>query len=57
MITHVQDKFNSTNSTVNVIDYVNVKSEKLRYFTDILFSDKENKSHMGYRSQFLISAI
>ena len=52
MITHVQDKFNSTNSTVNVIDYVNVKSEKLRYFTDILFSDKENKSHMGYRSQF-----
>jgi hypothetical protein len=52
MITHVQDKFNSSNATVNVIDYVNVKSDKLRYFTDILFSKKENKSHMGYRSQF-----
>ena len=52
MLTHVDDKFNGTTSTVNVIDYVSVKSEQLTYFTDVLFSEKDNSSKFGYRSQF-----
>ena len=52
MLTHVDDSFNNMTATVNVIDYVNVKSDKLTYFTDMLFSEKDNDSKFGYRSQF-----
>ena len=52
MMTHVDDSFNNTSATVNVIDYVNVKSDQLTYFTDLLFSKKDNDSSFGYRSQF-----
>ena len=52
MLTHVDDSFNNMTATVNVIDYVNVKSDKLTYFTDLLFSEKDNDSKFGYRSQF-----
>ena len=52
MLTHVDDSFNNSTATVNVIDYVNVKSEQLTYFTDLLFSEKDNDSKFGYRSQF-----
>ena len=52
MLTHVDDSFNNSTATVNVIDYVNVKSNQLTYFTDLLFSEKDNDSKFGYRSQF-----
>ena len=52
MLTHVDDSFNNSTATVNVIDYVNVKSDQLTYFTDLLFSEKDNESKFGYRSQF-----
>jgi hypothetical protein len=52
MMTHVDDSFNNTSATVNVIDYVNVKSDQLTYFTDLLFSEKDDDSSFGYRSQF-----
>ena len=52
MMTHVDDSFNNTSATVNVVDYVNVKSDQLTYFTDLLFSKKDNDSSFGYRSQF-----
>jgi hypothetical protein len=52
MLTHVDDSLNSSSATVNVIDYVNVKSDQLTYFTDLLFSNKDNDSKLGYRSQF-----
>ena len=52
MLTHVDDSFNNSTATVNVIDYVNVKSDQLTYFTDLLFSEKDNDSKFGYRSQF-----
>ena len=52
MMTHVDDDFNNSTATVNVIDYVNVKSDQLTYFTDLLFSEKNDDSKFGYRSQF-----
>ena len=52
MMTHVDDSFNNTSATVNVVDYVNVKSDQLTYFTDLLFSEKDDDSSFGYRSQF-----
>ena len=52
MLTHVDDSFNNSTATVNVIDYANVKSDQLTYFTDLLFSEKDNESKFGYRSQF-----
>ena len=52
MITHVDDSFNNKTASVSVIDYVNVKSDQLTYFTDLLFSEKDDDSRFGYRSQF-----
>jgi hypothetical protein len=52
MLTHVDDNFNNSSATVNVIDYVNVKSDQLTYFTDLLFSEKDDDARFGYRSQF-----
>ena len=52
MLTHVDDSFNNSTATINVIDYVNVKSDQLTYFTDLLFSEKDDDSRFGYRSQF-----
>jgi len=52
MMTHVDDDFNNSTATVNVIDYVNVKSDQLTYFTDLLFSEKNDDLKFGYRSQF-----
>ena len=52
MLTHVDDSFNNKTASVNVIDYVNVKSDQLTYFTDLLFSEKDDDSRFGYRSQF-----
>ncbi len=52
MLTHVDDSFNNKTASVNVIDYVNVKSDQLTYFTDLLYSEKDDDSRFGYRSQF-----
>ena len=52
MLTHVDDSFNNKSASVSVIDYVNVKSDQLTYFTDLLFSEKDDDSRFGYRSQF-----
>ena len=52
MLTHVDDSFNNSTATVNVIDYVDVKSDQLTYFTDLLFSEKDDDVKFGYRSQF-----
>ena len=52
MLTHVDDSFNNKTASVGVIDYVNVKSDQLTYFTDLLFSEKDDDSRFGYRSQF-----
>ena len=52
MLTHVDDSFNNKTASVSVIDYVNVKSDQLTYFTDLLFSEKDDDSRFGYRSQF-----
>ena len=53
MITQVIDDFNSTTSTVNVFDYIQVKSDKLKLYTDLLVSEKENQSGLGFRTQFV----
>ena len=53
MVTKVIDDFNSTTSTVNVFDYIQVKSDKLKLYTDLLVSEKENQSGLGFRSQFV----
>jgi hypothetical protein len=52
MLTHVDDSFNNKTASVSVIDFVNVKSDQLTYFTDLLFSEKDDDSRFGYRSQF-----
>ena len=52
MLTHVDDSFNNKTASVSVIDYVNVKSDQLTYFTDLLFAKKDDDSRFGYRSQF-----
>ncbi len=53
MTTHVVDSFSNSKSTVNVFDYINIKSDKLSIYNDLLSSKKENKSGLGFRSQFL----
>jgi hypothetical protein len=53
MVTQVIDDFNSTTSTVNVFDYIQVKSDKLKLYTDLLVSEKENQSGLGFRTQFV----
>ena len=53
MVTQVIDDFNSTTSTVNVFDYIQVKSDKLKLYTDLLVSEKESQSGLGFRTQFV----
>ena len=53
MVTQVIDDLNSTTSTVNVFDYIQVKSDKLKLYTDLLVSEKENQSGLGFRTQFV----
>ena len=52
-LTHVVDNFTNEKSTVNVIDFINVKSDKLTLYTDFLSSEKEGVSGFGLRSQFV----
>ena len=41
MVTNVENDFLGTKSTVNVFDYINVRSEKLTTYADILTTKKE----------------
>jgi hypothetical protein len=52
-LTHVVDNFTNEKATVNVIDFINVKSNKLTLYTDFLSSEKEGVSGFGVRSQFV----
>ena len=52
-LTHVVDNFTNKKATVNVIDFINVKSNKLTLYTDFLSSEKEGVSGFGLRSQFV----
>ena len=52
-LTHVVDNFTNEKATVNVIDFINVKSDKLTLYTDFLSSEKEGVSGFGLRSQFV----
>ena len=52
-LTHVVDNFTNKKATVNVIDFINVKSDKLTLYTDFLSSEKEGVSGFGLRSQFV----
>ena len=47
------DNFTNEKATVNVIDFINVKSDKLTLYTDFLSSEKEGVSGFGLRSQFV----
>ena len=53
MLTQVIDNFTNTTSTVNVFDYIQVRSDKLKLYTDLLASEKENQSGLGFRTQFI----
>lgn len=53
MLTHVVNNFLDETATVNVFDFSNVKSKKLTLYTDILSSEKNNNSGLGFRSQFV----
>ena len=53
MLTHVINNFADETATVNVFDFSNVKSKKLTLYTDILSSEKNNNSGVGFRSQFV----
>ena len=53
MVTQVIDNFTNTTSTVNVFDYIQVKSDKLKLYTDLLASEKEDQSGLGFRTQFV----
>ena len=37
---------------MNVVDFTNIKSDKLTLYNDILFSEKEGDNGLGIRSQF-----
>ena len=52
-LTHVVNNFTNEKATVNVIDFINVKSDKLTLYTDFLSSEKEGVSGFGFRSQFV----
>jgi len=52
-LTHVVNNFTNEKATVNVLDFTNVKSNKLTLYTDLLSSEKEGVSGFGLRSQFV----
>jgi len=52
-ITHVIDNYSNAEATVNVFDFNYVKSNKLTLYTDIMSSEKEGESGLGFRTQFV----
>ena len=51
-LTHVENNFLNESATVNVIDFANVKSNKLTIYNDLISSEREGETGFGYRSQF-----
>ena len=51
-LTHVENNFLNESATVNVIDFANVKSNKLTTYNDLITSEREGESGFGFRSQF-----
>ena len=51
-LTHVENNFSKETATVNVIDYTNVRSNKLTIYSDLISSKKNNERGLGFRSQF-----
>ena len=52
-LTHVVNNFTNEKATVNVVDFTNVRSNKLTLYTDLLSSEKEGVTGFGLRSQFV----
>ncbi|MAR95767.1 MAG: hypothetical protein CMD46_05395 [Gammaproteobacteria bacterium] len=52
MLTHVIDDIDNSSSTVNVIDYINVKSDQLTTYFDFLSSKKNEVNGEGFRAQY-----
>ena len=52
MVTNVENEMTGESSTVNVIDYINIRSKKLITYSDLLASEKDGKNGLGYRAQF-----
>ena len=52
MVTNVENEMTGESSTVNVVDYVNIRSKKLITYSDLLASEKDGKNGLGYRAQF-----
>ena len=51
-LTHVENNFLNESATVNVVDFANVKSNKLTTYNDLITSEREGESGFGFRSQF-----
>ena len=52
MVTNVENEITGESATVNVIDFVNVRSKKLTTYSDLLTSQKDDNDGLGYRAQF-----
>ena len=52
MLTHVIDDINHSSSTVKVIDYINIKSEQLTTYFDLLSTEKNGINGEGLRAQY-----
>jgi hypothetical protein len=52
MLTHVIDDIDHSSSTVKVIDYINIKSEQLTTYFDLLSTEKNGINGEGLRAQY-----
>ena len=52
MLTHVIDDINNSSSTVNVVDFINIKSDQLTTYFDFLSSEKDGVNGEGLRAQY-----
>ena len=52
MVTNVENDIAESESTVNVFDYINVKSKKLTTYADLLTTKKDSEIGKGMRLQY-----
>ena len=52
MVTNVENDIAESESTVNVIDYINVRSKKLTTYADLLTTKKNDETGKGMRLQY-----
>ena len=52
MLTHVIDDINNSSSMVNVVDFINIKSNQLTTYFDFLSSEKDGVNGEGLRAQY-----